>query len=106
MEPLSRNPNRSRDDYKTAPRFMTAGIAADVESNKEFAAWINDCLTRYVNEDWGEMAQDDKDLNDISRDPDNPGRILAAYSTPDFDPIYIITEWTREATTIMYKSEY
>ena len=60
-------------------------------------------MNRYFNCDWGELCEDDQVLNDYAIENDE--RILGKYFTSK-DPIYIITEWDRSATTILFCNEY
>ena len=62
-------------------------------------------LTRYKNCDWGDLSESDKELNDISV-KDGGDNILAAYDIGEDEKVYIITEWDRSATTILFASEY
>ena len=56
-----------------------------------------------MNEDWGDLCDDDKQMNeDAIR---NNERLLASYVTSGGN-IYIITERDRSYTTILLRSEY
>lgn len=68
---------------------------------------ISNLLTRYVSEDWGELGEEDKAMND-SAVKNNDDRILARYTLDDDknNPIYIITEYDRSCTTILFADEY
>ena len=61
-------------------------------------------LDRHVNGDWGEVPEADKQENELS--VEHGFRILSAYTTSAGDPIWILTEADRSATTIMLPSEY
>lgn len=68
---------------------------------------ISNLLTRYVSEDWGELGEEDKAMND-SAVKNNDDRIFAKYILDDDknNPIYIITEYDRSCTTILFANEY
>lgn len=68
---------------------------------------ISNLLTRYVSEDWGELGEEDKAMND-SAVKNNDDRIFAKYILDDDknNPIYIITEYDRSCTTILFADEY
>lgn len=92
--------------------MVTASMANVIESSEQFNNFISGCLARYLKEDWGDLDQEDKDTNDEAvKDGE---RILAAYNIPenieleeDCDrKIWIITEWDRSVTTILFPSEY
>lgn len=90
-------------NFNTGNIYMTRGIAYGIEESEDFSAEILTAMSRYLNGDWGELCEYDQLLNDQAIQ--NEGRILAKYSTSK-DPIYIITEWDRSATTILFCDEY
>jgi len=85
----------------------TKNVADQMSSNKEFAEFVNVSLKRYLNCDWGEMDTDDKAMNDEAV---NSGdlTIHGSYSNECHSDwkIWIITEWDRSVTTILFPSEY
>jgi hypothetical protein len=83
---------------------MTRGIAEEVAKNKEFAKFVWDSLKRHASGDWGDVCKEDWQANNealIMRD-----RLLSAYKHNKFKKIWIITEWDRSATTILFPEEY
>jgi hypothetical protein len=60
-------------------------------------------LGRHLGGDWGDLDADDKKAND--RAIDDGTRILSRYNVGD-TALYVITEASREVTTIMLRSEY
>ena len=82
----------------------TIGINDFMEDKPENELYIYECLNRYINCDWGEMCDEDKELNDDALT--SGGRIFASYETNGMPKIWIITEWDRSATTILFPSEY
>lgn len=86
--------------------FMTSGVAADMDRDISFASEIADLINRYMNGDWGDLCEDDKELNRIAIK--EGGRVLAAYQTTG-RKVYIITDDTKAeslVTTVLYASEY
>ena len=85
----------------------TRGVAEAMRENPDFNAFVSTSLQRYLECDWGEMADEDKALND-SAVKNGDDRILAAYknSGPKAWKIWIITEWDRSYTTILFPDEY
>ena len=57
-------------------------------------------MIRYCKKDWGDIPEEDKRMNDLDDD-----RIVARYNSKHGD-IYIITEWDRSYTTILFTNEY
>lgn len=84
--------------------YMTRGINDTIADSTKFSKEILKCLARYKNHDWGEMCEEDKALNDEAVSS-GESRILAAYKTSE-GKVYIITEWDRSVTTILFASEY
>lgn len=84
----------------------TCGVAAQMETDSVFFDFVNDSLRRYINCDWGVLDEEDKYLNDDAVKTGD-SRILAAYIHPQTnEKIWIITEWDRSATTILFPHEY
>lgn len=82
---------------------MTREVALRRE-NKDFDKFINDSIARYAQCDWGDTCDEDKMTNDYA--VKNNDRILAVYKYNDTTTIWIITEWNRSVTTVLFPSEY
>ena len=85
---------------RTGQWVMTRGIAAKMKEDKGFARFVYDCVARYAHKDWGDTCEDDWKLNDDAV-KSGDDRIVAKY-----DNIFIITEWDRSVTTILFLEEY
>lgn len=83
--------------------YATRGIVDQMEKDKEFEQEVLKALRRYTRYDWGDLCASDKALNDAAAA--GADRVLAAYST-SAGVIWIITEWDRSATTILFPNEY
>ena len=83
---------------------MTRTLNDNIASNEGFAKEITSALHRYISGDWGDLPLCDKKANDDAVKTVND-RILAAYMTSE-GKIYIITEWDRSYTTILFADEY
>lgn len=92
------------------PRFdigrfvMTSGIANEINNKPSYKNEILDCLTKYLSGDWGSLCDEDKRSNELAIQNNND-RILAKYITSS-GSIYMITEWDRSYTTVMFVEEY
>lgn len=84
----------------------TNSIVKRMNEDKNFQKFVWDSFSRYVSFDWGELSENDKQLNDSAvREEDS--RICAAYICPRTkDKIWIVTEADRSATTILFPYEY
>ena len=60
--------------------------------------------------DWGDICKEDAALNDEAianeGDIDKQMRVMSVYKTSRNETIWLITEWTREVTTLLLPSEY
>jgi hypothetical protein len=93
---------------------QTIGIDDAIRHNPEFGRFVQGALLdRYFQADWGEMDQEDIRTNNEALEVGD--RLLASYNLPDHmkgaegmmnDSIWIVTEWDRSATTILWPSEY
>lgn len=90
--------------FETGQIYVTRGIGILIGESDEFRKFITESFTRYVNEDWGDLCDEDKQTNDDAVRYDD-GRILGRYNNALGD-IYIITEWDRSVTTILLTEEY
>ena len=89
------------------PLFLSKGVSYDCENNKDFLLYVRNIFNRYLNRDWGDLGDEDWELNDLAVD-NRDDRILARYKDPNsnFEDIYIITESDFSATTILFTDEY
>ena len=90
--------------FKMGTLCMTKGIGARMHKDEDFSKFVINSYLRYSKCDWGDLCKEDKKMND-SAVKNNDDRIVARYNYKD-DNIYIITEWDRSATTILFTSEY
>ena len=61
-------------------------------------------LRRHMSGDWGDLSEDDVKENELSLE--TGFRLLSRYQTAKGEPIWIITEADRSATTILLPIEY
>ncbi len=61
-------------------------------------------LIRHANGDWGDVCKEDWKSNDEALK--NGLRLLSEYKLPDDRRIWIITEWDRSATTLLFPEDY
>lgn len=90
---------------------MTSRVYEQTSENKLFAKFIKDCLmVKFVNCNWGDSLEDGIEMNNavINGAED---RIFAVYNIPKnlnipAKAIWIITEWDKSVTTILFPSDY
>ena len=83
---------------------MTQGVNNLIEMNGEFAKFVAKSFVRHCNGDWGDLCEEDKEMNDSGLKYGND-RLFSRYENGEWC-IYIITEWDRSATTILFPNEY
>lgn len=91
--------------FELGQTVTTRGVAGKIENDPKFEIFIRESFKAYAVGDWGMLDEEDKQSNDEALK--NGGMILAAYIYPvDGTKIWIITEWDRSATTILFPEEY
>ena len=95
------------------PRFQLGQIVATpgaLSAIADAGQQPAEFLTRHVMGDWGELDDEDRQSNDAAvaheGDVDQQDRVLSSYRTNKGVKIWIITEATREATTLLLPEEY
>ena len=90
------------ESVKKSQLVVTRAVHNRIEKDDEFAKGVFSSLRRYYSGDWGDLCDEDRQMNDNALKDGE--RIVAVYNIGD-DKIYIITEWDRSVTTIMFPSE-
>ena len=89
---------------------MTSGIRDLIENDPERVVMIDTCLRRHGSGDFGNICDDDRELNEdaIRRELDGERYTDSIMSVYDIygEEIWIITEWDRSVTTILTPDEY
>ena len=85
--------------------LITNGVSEKINANEQFSKFICQSLTRHLNGDWGDLCEEDKQLNENALRYGND-RLFSRYVYNGETNIYIITEWDRSATTILLSDEY
>ena len=86
--------------------YMTSGIQSKIEKSEAFAGEVSDYICRYSKGDWGDLCQEDKQMNVNAIK--HGGRIFAAYKSSE-GKIFIITDDTKTketVTTVLFAEEY
>lgn len=94
-------------NFKLGKLVATRGVSDRMQRDLAFAAFVSKSIRRYKEGDWGDISEEDRAQNNYS--VDHGERILAAYeqdSVKEPMKIWIITEWDRSATTILFPEEY
>jgi hypothetical protein len=93
--------------FELGQLVMTRGVNDRVADDSKYAKFVHESIQKHFNCVWGDLCQEDKDMNDSALNTEQPDRIFSAYEyNGKSDRIYIITEWDRSSTCIMFPSEY
>lgn len=93
--------------FKLGQLVATKDVDERMQHDRIFAAFVSKSIRRYKEGDWGDVCEEDRLQNDYSAD--NGERILASYEQAGVkEPmkIWIVTEWDRSSTTILFPEEY
>lgn len=91
--------------FETGQVVVTAGVAAEMQQNPGFIKFVLESFKRYEVGDWGNTCPDDAKINEKAV-KNGDDRILAVYEDKKYEKIWIITEWDRSVTTILFPEEY
>ena len=90
--------------FETGQMVMTVGINDSIADSEIFAKEITKIISRYLSCDWGDMSAADKQANNEAV-LNGDDRIFAAYNSSQ-GKVYVITEWDRSYTTVLFADEY
>ena len=84
----------------------TRGVHDLMQENPDFNHFAQSAFLKYRRCDWGDTCESDTAQHDSA--VINGERILAEYRHPEHPDwrLWIITEWDRSATTLLFPSEY
>ncbi len=110
MKPNSTNTHTPCIKSSTKPRFdignlvSTCSVSERMETDAAFAEFVSYSFRRYITCDWGDSYKEDKKANDKA--VRNGERIHAVYKFDDSTTLWIITEWDRSVTTLLFPEDY
>ena len=96
--------------FETGPVVTTPGIREIMNRGPQEIDTIQRCLNRHCQGDWGDLCDDDKQLNQDSLNEEKEkgftyDNLFSSYET-DFGKIFVMTEHDRSVTTILLSEEY
>lgn len=94
----------SISSFELGKIFQTKGIYEARKKKTQFDKEVEHSLMRYCQADFNDMVQEDIEINE-SAIANGDDRIFGVYNTC-LGKIYIITEWDRSCTTILFPDEY
>lgn len=97
--------NESKAKFDLGNVVSTSGVYEMVDKDIKFHQFVAKSFKRHCNGDWGDLDKEDKMANDFAL-CNGDDRLFSKYNYKDGISIYIITEWDRSYTTILFPSEY
>lgn len=92
--------------FEIGQLVATAGVHGKMRDSIPFKNFVERSFERYIQCDWGNMCDEDKELNDEAV-KDGDYRIHGAYiDESTSEKIWIITDADRKCTTILFPHEY
>lgn len=87
--------------------IATRGVHQLMNEDGDFYAFVMCSLGRHATGDWGDLDPEDAKLNDTAL-ASGEDRIFSVYKREGIHDgkIWIITEWDRSVTTVLFPSEY
>jgi len=87
---------------------MTCGISEACANNETMAQHVLAAMRRHASGDWGDMCDEDKQANEAGLDAEHPGRLFSSYSgdAKGTKKVWVITEYDRSVTTVLFPDEY
>ena len=92
----------SRARFSPGQLVMTIGVDDLVRQGRLNPAPF---LRRHLHGDWGDLSDDDRQLNDAAL-KSGEDRLFSSYQVTPNLKLWIITEWDRSVTTLLLPSEY
>ncbi|MFA5619115.1 MAG: hypothetical protein WDA08_02275 [Weeksellaceae bacterium] len=103
--------DKNMKNFNLGEVYISDGISTTIHSEPKFGVHVQFFLDRHKQCDWGDMAEEDLLANDDALE--NEGRLFSSYMLVDElkevsgeSKVWIITEWDRNYTTILFPSEY
>lgn len=90
-------------NLKLGQVVVTRAINDEMTKNMVFAKFIHDSIVQYQSMNWGQTCKEDWSMN--NKAVINDWRVVAKYKNESFE-IFIITEWDRSVTTILFPEDY
>lgn len=100
-----------KNDFQMGVVLASAQVKNNLQ-NKDFNLFIDKCIRRHLSKDWGDLEDEDIEANFHALEHNQ--RVLSSYKLENLkdklnlpnDKIWIITEYDRQTSTILFPSEY
>ena len=83
---------------------MTRCVYDMMDGNEEFASHVRLSVIRHMAGDWGDVSDEDRVTNELALQEGD--RLFSVYMKEGLPKLWIITEWDRSVTTVLFPDEY
>ena len=90
--------------FNPGQMVLTRGVNDLIADNEEFAKHVMLSIRRHMDGDWGDVCDDDRVTNEMALQGGD--RLFSVYKKDGVPTIWIITEWDRSVTTVLFPEEY
>ena len=80
------------------------GVNSLMNEYEHFRMFVNESVLRHQLADWGDVDEADKQANE--RALVEGTRLFSAYTARGMPKIWIVTEWDRSSTCVLFPNEY
>lgn len=86
---------------------FTRAVAERAEADEGFERFVDESFLRHICGDWGDLDPEDAAMNDEALKT-GEARLFSCYifNKKRGEKIWIITEWDRSTTTVLFPSDY
>lgn len=93
--------------FKLGQKVVTRAVHERMKADRKFQGFVYRSLGRHANGDWGDFCEEDRAVNEEAL-ASGEARLFSAYifDKQKDDKIWIITEWDRSVTTILFPEDY
>ena len=84
--------------------MMTSGVSYWLSEMPQVRDEVWRMVLRHIRGDWGDVSEGDRAENERALDAGD--RLMSVYAATDGTRVWIITEWDRSVTTVLFPEEY
>ena len=90
--------------FNSGQVVMTRGVNDMMTNSEEFASHVRLSILRHMAGDWGDVSDEDRVANELALQEGE--RLFSVYKKEGLPKLWIITEWDRSVTTVLFPEEY
>jgi hypothetical protein len=90
--------------FNSGRLVVTRGVNDLIANDEVFARHVHLSIKRHLAGDWGHLCDEDRVANELALKEGQ--RLFSVYKKEGLPKIWIITEWDRSVTTVLFPDEY